>query len=103
MKATGMFRLIAWMTLLFGAVLMTGCAETAKHPFLASDLPNRPECRTARADTPTSAITPLVDDEAHYTLHFIEFDDQGWSFPDDAQGSKEWAPLRQIDCAIAVS
>ena len=42
-----------------------------------------------------------MPDDGAYTLHFVEFDAQGWAFPDTPEAGGEGAPSRQIDCAIA--
>lgn len=48
-----------------------------------------------------STSTPEIAADDSYTLHFVEFDDQGWAFPDGDDLPQAGTPSRQIDCAIA--
>jgi len=76
------------------AIVLGGCAVQPFRPFTKLKHPGT-ACAAPETAEPTRT-TPEVD--ATYTLHFVEFDDQGWTFGDDAP--EAGTPSRQIDCAI---
>ena len=71
-----------------------GCAVEPHRPYIQSAGSGAACASTLAADK--LRTTPEVPDDKSYTLHFVEFDDQGWAFPDGIG-----TPSRQIDCAIA--
>lgn len=83
-------------------VSLSSCADVPQRPYVAGgkevvDCPTQP-----LPTTEAHLITPEVPPDKAYTLHFLEFDDQGWPYPDgdSAKGSPVATPSRQIDCAI---
>lgn len=88
---------VAGVTLLIATLLLgceTGRAHRAvvSHPLTQSDCPGP-------ANSSVDIITP--ETHAGYVLHHLEFDDQGWPYPDGSDDGKVLNPAMQIDCAIA--
>lgn len=75
-------------------VLLSGCSVLPHHPLAPPQpVPEVAACRgVAVAD---ATATPA------YALHFVEFDDQGWLFPDGSDPARpDGKPSQQIDWAI---
>ena len=77
--------------------LIGGCAVQPHRPYIQNAESGAACASTLAADK--QRTTPEVPDDKSYTLHFVEFDDQGWAFPDGTDDTG--TPSRQIDCAIA--
>jgi hypothetical protein len=80
--------------------VLAGCSVMPERPYMHAPHAAA-HCKTT---VPADAvrITPEAPADQAYTLHFIEFDDQGWLFPDGTDTDHpEGKPTRQIDCAIA--
>jgi hypothetical protein len=89
-----------WLVAALAACALSGCSVLPYRPYMQPAQPG-PGCASA---TGTDALhsTPEVPVDKSYTLHFVEFDDQGWAFPDHAEpDTGAGTPSRQIDCAIA--
>lgn len=95
------FRKAAQRVFLLALVVsfLNGCAQSAKRPYLAGPA-GVPECNNAPADAPRRSITPESSVEPRYVLHYLEFDDQGWSYADGEKAGGRWSPGHQVDCAI---
>jgi pimeloyl-ACP methyl ester carboxylesterase len=96
-------RQIARLGLAFAfAVFIAGCASGPYRPYvqLPESLPGceRIALPALAADATQSRVTPFVSEGPRYTLHFLEFDDQGWPYPDSNGAAHNG---RQIDCALA--
>jgi len=99
------------LQLLLASLLMTlatGCAyQLPRRPWvnLAPPPDSRPDCSVEVPKRQVEFVTPVGGPpEAPYTLHFVEFDDQGWTYPDrgfagpfDRVGN----PSQQLECALA--
>lgn len=84
---------MAWMVL-------SGCVVSPQRPYVQSRAASA-VCEAKRTVEP-SKRTPESPVDNSYTLHFVEFDDQGWLFPDGADPvHPEGTPSKQIDCAVA--
>ncbi|HZY20288.1 MAG TPA: hypothetical protein VFE82_17595 [Ramlibacter sp.] len=79
------------------AVLATGCADMPHRPLVKANLAKGCDTRS-QGDAPADSVTPIESANPPYKLHFLEFDDQGWSYsaPDNQPGMDD-----QVDCAIA--
>ena len=91
---TGFSRWLAGVLAVCVVCVIGGCAVEPHRPYIQSA-----ESGAACPSTPAAdkqRTTPEVPDDKSYTLHFVEFDDQGWAFPDGTG-----TPSLQIDCAIA--
>ena len=80
-------------------LLLAACSATKPHryPVTADD---GVECGVVAAlrDNRCHARTPEVSERPPYTLHFVEFDDQGWLYPDVPEMRKAHEQLgRAID------
>jgi hypothetical protein len=91
---TAFSRWFAGVLTVCAACLIGGCAVLPHRPYIQAAEPGAACASTVAADK--LRTTPEVPDDKSYTLHFVEFDDQGWAFPDGTG-----TPSRQIDCAIA--
>lgn len=83
---------------LLAALMLAGCSVLPYRPYMGARHDSRDCLSPAQADP--DRVTP----ERHpgYTLHFVEFDDQGWAFPDgEPAGDGDAVPSRQIDCVMA--
>jgi hypothetical protein len=81
------------------ALLLSGCLSGPHRPYGTAGSPGAP-CAATDAMHPATLVTPEIEvrPKASYTLHFLEFDDQGWPYPDrNAPGA---SPSHKIDCAI---
>lgn len=91
-----------WLVLLAAliwGVLLQACSVLPQRPFMKAQ---HPETHCQSAATEAVRATPEIGPQGAYTLHFVEFDDQGWAFPDPIDPAVgEGTPSRQIDCAIA--
>lgn len=85
------------LTCLLLGLMLTGCSH---------QLPFRPHVHLPIE----GCQQPVAGDQAKstpelgngYALHFVEFDDQGWTYPDvDRDGVRSGSPSRQMDCALA--
>jgi hypothetical protein len=85
--------------LLVAVLSLTGCADTPKHPYIAGPIA-LPECNNVPANAKKDEITPEIAGNPPYTMHYLEFDDQGWPYSDTNQADNKWSPGHQIDCAI---
>ena len=83
---------VRWLCAAAIVLAAAGCATQAQRPYMAGEFDRN--CSTA-ADSDPSRTTP--ERAQGYALHFVEFDDQGWAFPNEGNGR----PGLQIDCAIA--
>lgn len=87
------------------AVLLMGCAATPHRPYVRAITENLGGCKAHAIPAAAKAdlTTPEISRAPPYTLHFLEFDDQGWPYKNtktadsDALSSSE----EQSDCAIA--
>ncbi len=92
---------ISWLRRLALAIVasaLAGCANAPYRPYVTAGSEGA-DCPGAGVGTPASLTTPEFGPPPTptYTLHFLEFDDQGWPYPDPAgKGS----PGHKIDCAI---
>lgn len=95
------FRSTAVRTFLFIVVLscLSGCVQVPSRPYLAGPAAV-PECNNAPPDALKHSISPEYHPEARYVLHYLEFDDQGWSYADARNTGERWSPGRHMDCAI---
>jgi len=92
-------RWLALATALISAALLQACAVLPQRPFMKAQHPDA-RCKSASADAVRA--TPELGPKGAYTLHFVEFDDQGWAFPDSTDPALgDGTPSHQIDCAIA--
>lgn len=92
-------RWLALLTALIWVTLLEGCSVLPQRPFMKAQHPET-QCKSGTSDA--DRATPEVGPQGAYTLHYVEFDDQGWVFPDSIDPSVgDGAPSHQIDCAIA--
>jgi hypothetical protein len=86
-------RIVAILAL---ASFATGCAEVAHRPFVTGEFKGCHSTTSGQGNQ--DAVTPLRSSHPSYTLHFLEFDDQGWPYtlPELGPGVDD-----QVDCAIA--
>lgn len=91
--------LAPYFALYFALLLLAGCApaEPFRKNLYAQDAPACP-LESAEADPRCATATPEVD-PGHYELHFVEFDDQGWLYPEPrgAAPRLDGAPWDQAD------
>ena len=82
---------------LIGALsgVLSGCTVQPYRPFMTSEQPGSACTSPATADRLRS--TPEVPDDKSYTLHFVEFDDQGWPFPDRSTAP---SPTWSTSCTV---
>ncbi|NMG76238.1 hypothetical protein [Aromatoleum diolicum] len=86
------------------AAILTACSGPLPHRHIAGA--DDVECGVVASanDERCFARTPEVSKEPPYTLHFIEFDDQGWLYPDtnaDGYVKEMGAAHGQLDRAVA--
>lgn len=91
-------RFVAW---LLAAGLLAACSSTVHRPYIAAAAEGG-GCAKGTGTVQPGATTPeIVRGTAGYTLHFLEFDDQGWAYPNDPSRGVDYRPESQIDCAVA--
>lgn len=83
-----------------------GCAEVAHRPYVNATTPRvQAECGASALPpaVDTTKVTPEISTTPPYTLHFLEFDDQGWPYrPAKAAPWQAGAGMGdQVDCAMA--
>lgn len=95
---TSWFARIRTLAIGLVAFALASCAVQPHRPYTQAERPGTPCNAPASADA--QLTTPEI--RKNYTLHFVEFDDQGWAFPnDDPSSANRRTPGQQIDCAIA--
>lgn len=82
--------------------MFAGCVNVPHRPYL-NQVAGVKECGNGSDQVPDGAAsTPHIDQAKGVTIHFIEFDDQGWAYPNPTTGdtNRAWRPGYQMDCAI---
>ncbi len=90
--------------ILVALAVLAGCASGPHRAYVDLDTA-KAECRLsaaakhAKVDDRPSQITPIRSPDG-YTLHFLEFDDQGWAYANEDANDDHARPAHQIDCAL---
>lgn len=90
-------RLAALLVAVAALLSVAGCSVLPFRPYMNA------QHDSSNCSSPSGADPDRVTPERHprFTLHFVEFDDQGWSFPDgEPAGDQSAVPSRQIDCVM---
>lgn len=93
--------MLSRLLLPFLLLILAGCASVPEHSLLAQ-AQYEPDCdHPATFDTAKEMATSRVSREPPYTLHYLEFDDQGWEYPKTSYHSADKdTPPSPMDYAI---
>lgn len=82
-------------------LILVGCASVPEHTVLAQTQ-YEPDCdHPVTSDTEKGMATSRVSLDPPYTLHYLEFDDQGWEYPATSYRSTDKdSPSSPMDFAI---
>jgi len=64
------------------AGLLAACAQPRPFRVVGGEGPVECNAETANKDEGCFRRSPEISSKPAYTLHFVEFDDQGWLYPD---------------------
>lgn len=100
-RAHQMKAILSRLLLASMVLICVGCASVPEHAVLAQAQYN-PDCdQPATFDTEKGMATSRISLEPPYTLHFLEFDDQGWEYPETSYHSADKdSPSSPMDFAI---